>query len=470
MAEDLKLRVDQHTHALVMDIARAVDLAGGRAHIVGGAVRDALLGLPSAEVDVEVFGIEPARLTKLVDRIAPVSLVGASFGVLKLHGPRIDVSIPRRERKVGQGHRGFQIDADPTLSPEAAAARRDFTINAIAWNPLTLELVDPYRGRDDLEQGILRHTSHQFAEDPLRVLRGMQFVARFSLTAASETVALCRTIDPEGLPPERMFDEWSKLIRLGVSISSGLAFLADTGWLRYFPELEALVGCQQDPEWHPEGDVWVHTGHVMDCFAAERLGDDWEDLVVGFASLCHDLGKPATTVWKDGRWRSPGHEDAGLEPTRSFLARLTNQQRLVEEVVPLVADHLKPDQLYQAGASPSAVRRLARRVGRLDRLIRVASADRRGRPPAVVDDFPAARWLEETAIALDVRDKPPTPLVMGRHLIGMGLEPGPTFKPLLDACYEAQLDGRFDTVEEGLDLVRQMLEVGAEPAEVVDPH
>jgi tRNA nucleotidyltransferase (CCA-adding enzyme) len=470
MAEDLKLRVDQHTHALVMDIARAVDLAGGRAHIVGGAVRDALLRLPSAEVDVEVFGIEPARLTKLVDRIAPVSLVGASFGVLKLHGSHIDVSIPRRERKVGQGHRGFQIDADPTLSPEAAAARRDFTINAIAWNPLTRELVDPYRGRDDLERRILRHTSHQFAEDPLRVLRGMQFVARFSLTAASETVALCRTIDPEGLPPERMFDEWSKLIRLGVSISSGLAFLADTGWLRYFPELEALVGCQQDPEWHPEGDVWVHTGHVMDCFAAERLGDDWEDLVVGFASLCHDLGKPATTVWKDGRWRSPGHEDAGLEPTRSFLARLTNQQRLVEEVVPLVADHLKPDQLYQAGASPSAVRRLARRVGRLDRLIRVASADRRGRPPAVVDDFPAARWLEETAIALDVRDKPPTPLVMGRHLIGMGLEPGPTFKPLLDACYEAQLDGRFGTVEEGLDLVRQLLEVGAEPTEVVDPH
>ncbi|MEA3217115.1 MAG: hypothetical protein QOJ19_3271, partial [Acidimicrobiia bacterium] len=289
MAEDLKLRVDQHTHALVMDIARAVDLAGGRAHIVGGAVRDALLGLPSAEVDVEVFGIEPARLTKLVDRIAPVSLVGASFGVLKLHGSRIDVSIPRRERKVGQGHRGFQIDADPTLSPEAAAARRDFTINAMAWNPLTRELVDPYRGRDDLEQRILRHTSHQFAEDPLRVLRGMQFVARFSLTAASETVALCRTIDPEGLAPERMFDEWSKLIRLGVSISSGLAFLADTGWLRYFPELEALVGCQQDPEWHPEGDVWLHTGHVMDCFAAERLGDDWEDLVVGFASLCHDL-------------------------------------------------------------------------------------------------------------------------------------------------------------------------------------
>jgi tRNA nucleotidyltransferase (CCA-adding enzyme) len=461
MAEHLSLQIDERIAALVGAIARAVDEAGGRAHIVGGAVRDALLNLPSEEVDIEVFGLEPERLQALVEAVAPVSLVGASFGVLKVHGAPIDVSIPRRERKVGQGHRGFEIDADPSLSPDAAAARRDYTINAVAWNPLTRELVDPFGGRVDLERRILRHTSHQFAEDPLRVLRGMQFIARFSLQPAPETVALCRTIEPEGLAAERMFDEWSKLVRLGVSISSGLAFLADTGWLRLYPELEALVGCPQDPEWHPEGDVWVHTGHVMDCFAAERVGDSWEDLVVGLASLCHDLGKPATTVWQDGRWRSPAHEDAGLEPTVSFLSRLTNQQRLIEEVLPLVADHLKPDQLYQAGASAAAVRRLAQRVGRLDRLIRVASADRRGRPPAVVDDFPAARWLEETATALNVRDKPPTPVVMGRHLLSLGLKPGPVFRPLLDACYEAQLDGRISSVEEGLELVRELLAADA---------
>jgi tRNA nucleotidyltransferase (CCA-adding enzyme) len=198
----------------------------------------------------------------------------------------------------------------------------------------------------------------------------------------------------------------------------------------------------------------------MDRFAEARVGDDWEDLVVGFACLCHDLGKPATTVWSDGRWRSPGHEEAGLEPSGRFLGRLTNQHRLIEEVLPLVADHLKPDQLYHAGSSAAAVRRLARRVGRLDRLVRVADADRRGPPPAPGDDFPAARWLLATATALDVVDKPPQPVVMGRHLLAAGLEPGPAFRPLLDACYEAQLDGRISTVDDGLALVRDLLERG----------
>jgi tRNA nucleotidyltransferase (CCA-adding enzyme) len=457
MAQRLTLRVDERTGAAAYAICGIVERAGGTAHLVGGCVRDALLGEPTTEVDIEVFGIEPVPLRGLVEQVAPVSLVGASFGVLKVHGLPIDVSVPRRERKVGRGHRGFEVDADPWLAPEVAAARRDFTINAIAWNPLTEELIDPYGGREDLAGRVLRHTSAQFTEDPLRVLRGMQFVARFALTVAPATVALCRTVEPEGLAAERMFDEWSKLIRLGVVISKGLAFLESTDWLRYYPELQALVGCPQDPEWHPEGDVWTHTGHVMDCFADARVGDDWEDLVVGFACLCHDFGKPATTIWKDGRWRSPGHEEAGLQPTRRLLARLTNQHRLVEEVLPLVADHLKPDQLYQAGSSAAAVRRLARRVGRLDRLVRVADADRRGRPPANVDDFPAARWLLETATALDVVDKPPERLVLGRHLLSLGLAPGPAFGPLLDACYEAQLDGRITTVDEGLALVRDLL-------------
>jgi tRNA nucleotidyltransferase (CCA-adding enzyme) len=227
--------------------------------------------------------------------------------------------------------------------------------------------------------------------------------------------------------------------------------------VRHSPELDALRGCPQDPQWHPEGDVWVHTGHVMDVFAEERTGEEWEDLVVGFACLCHDLGKPATTAWIEGRWRSPGHEDAGLEPTRTFLGRLTNQHRLVDEVLPLVADHLKPDQLYDQGAGPAAVRRLARRVGRLDRLIRVASADRQGRPPSPRGDFPAARWLEETASRLEVLDAPPRPLVMGRHLLELGMEPGPQFKPLLEHCFEAQLDGRISTVAEGIELVRRLL-------------
>ncbi len=441
-------------------LCRAVRDEGGVAHLVGGCVRDAALGLGIADVDIEVFGLPVEQLEALLGTLVGFSLVGASFGVFKVHGLPIDVSVPRRERKVGQGHRAFEIDANPDLDPAEAAARRDFTINAVAWNPLTGAVVDPYHGLVHLGQRLLRHTSHQFAEDPLRVLRGMQFVARFALHADPATVALCRTIEPEGLAAERRFEEWRKLLLSGVRIGDGLQFLADTGWVRHSPELDALRGCPQDPQWHPEGDVWVHTGHVMDVFAEERVGDEWEDLVVGFASLCHDLGKPATTAWIDERWRSPGHEEAGLEPTRTFLHRLTNQHRLLDEVLPLVADHLKPDQLHQQGAGASAVRRLARRVGRLDRLIRVASADRQGRPPSPRGDFPAATWLLEAAARLDVLDSPPQPLVLGRHLIELGLSPGPQFKPLLDQCFEAQLDGGIATVEQGLELVRALLDEG----------
>ncbi len=444
------------TDKAALAIARAVDADGGRAHYVGGCVRDALLGMAATDLDIEVFGIDPERLRVLVERVAPVSLVGASFGVLKVHGLPIDVSVPRRETKVGTGHRGFAIDADPSLDPAQAAARRDFTVNAIAWNPLSSELIDPIGGAADLDRRVLRHTSGQFAEDPLRVLRGMQFTARFRLTPAAETVALCRGIEPEGLAAERIYDEWLKLVLTGEDISAGLRFLADTGWIRHFPELEALQGCEQDPEWHPEGDVWVHTGHVMDAFAAERTGDTWEDTVVGFAALCHDLGKPSTTVFTKDRWRSPGHEEAGIGPTKRFLERMTSQHRLVDEVVPLVRDHLKPDQLYNQGASASAVRRLAKRVGRVDRLLRVARADRRGRPPIEWDGFPAAVWLEQLAEELSVMSGPPAAILLGRHLLEMGLEPGPQFKTLLDAAYEAQLDGQISNVEDGLALVRQL--------------
>ncbi|MDH4146045.1 MAG: HD domain-containing protein, partial [Acidimicrobiia bacterium] len=420
--------------------------------------RDALLGRRAADLDIEVFGVPTDELRDLVSAIAPVSLVGASFGVLKLHGVPVDVSVPRTERKVGRGHRGFLVDADPHLDPARAAARRDFTINAIAWDPLRRALIDPFDGRADLARRVLRHTSSQFGEDPLRVLRGMHFVARFDLAPAEDTIALCRSIEPEGLAPERIFDEWRKLVLSGERISAGLAFLAATRWVEHFPELAALQGCRQDPEWHPEGDAWVHTGAVMDAFAAERVGDDHEDLVVGLACLCHDLGKPATTQFVDGRWRSPGHEAAGLEPTRRFIERLTNQDRLADEVLPLVADHLKPDQLFQAGAGAAAVRRLARRVGRLDRLLRVATADRRGRPPLAWDGFPAARWLLEQATQLDVLTAAPRPLVGGRHLIGLGQKPGPHFKALLDEAYEAQLDGRIATEAEGVEFLRALLE------------
>ena len=173
----------------------------------------------------------------------------------------------------------------------------------------------------------------------------------------------------------------------GRNISAGLNFLKDTGWVKYFPELSALIDCKQDPKWHPEGDVWVHTLHCMDAYARERIGEDWEDLVVGFGVLCHDLGKALTTkIGEDGRIRSPLHEPKGEAPTRSFLSRMTNQIDLHEQVVPLVRRHLTPRTFYKDKASDGAIRRLAKKVKRIDRLIRVASADIKGRPPRK-DDF-----------------------------------------------------------------------------------
>ena len=282
----------------------------------------------------------------------------------------------------------------------------------------------------------------------------MQFAARFDLDAAQETINVCKQIELENIAGERVFEEWIKLILLGVSPSRGLEFLRQSAWIRYFPELNALIGCEQEREWHPEGDVWMHTLCCMDAFASERVGDSWEDVVVGFAVLCHDFGKPGTTRLENGRLRSLGHESAGAEPTRAFLSRMTNQHELVKAVVPLVAEHLTPLELFEAKCGDSAIRRLAYRVGRIDRLVRVARADQKGRHPSVFQGFPAGDWLLARAEALKIADNAPKPLVMGRHLMQIGLTPGPTFGLILRACYDAQIDGAFFTVEEGVDFAK----------------
>jgi tRNA nucleotidyltransferase (CCA-adding enzyme) len=442
-------------------IGKLVAGAGGRTLVVGGSVRDAALGLTSVDLDLEVYGVAPRELEQLLRGHFKLDRVGKAFGVLKLKGLPIDVALPRRESKAGLGHRSFEVLSDPWMTTQEAQSRRDFTINAMAWDPLSQELIDHFGGWEDLQARRLRHTSPKFAEDPLRVMRGAQFVARFDLTVAAETIELCRTIEPEGLAAERLYEEWKKLLLAGATPSRGLEFLRQCGWIQYFPELAVLVGCRQPEKWHPEGDVWTHTLQSIDAFARERIGDSWEDLVVGFAVLCHDFGKPATTHEEGGTIRSHGHEQAGEEPTRSFLQRLTHQSDLVDQVLPLVLHHGRPRHLHDAAASDAAVRRLAQRVDRIDRLVRVARADTLGRSGGRDSDdtFPAGTWLLERAQALRVDRQAPQPLVLGRHLIELGLKPGPHFKPLLDACLEGQINGDFDSLEGGkhylVELVRQ---------------
>jgi len=438
-------------------LAQQIHQAGGRLWLVGGAVRDALRGEPVPDLDAEIYGIPEQQLEKILKKVGPCDLVGRSFAVWKMKGLPLDISLPRRERAYGPGHKDFTIEADPFLSIAEAARRRDFTINALHWDPLNGELADPTGGLSDLKAGILRHTSPQFSEDPLRVLRAMQFVARFDLTVAPETAELCRALTPHDLPPERLFEEWRKLLVSGKRPSLGLSFLKDVDWIRYFPELAELIDCPQDPQWHPEGDVWEHTLHCLDAFAERRIGEPREDLIVGLGVLCHDLGKPATTVFWDGRWRSPQHEAVGEQPTRSFLARLTRETALIESVVDLVVTHMRPYQLYQAGAGDAAVRRLAVRVGRIDRLVRVAEADARGRPPEKVETFAAGEWLLERAEALALADRQPEPIVRGRHLASLGMPPGPAMGELIKELFELQLDGIFSDLESGLSLARQKL-------------
>ncbi|ADE53736.1 Polynucleotide adenylyltransferase region [Coraliomargarita akajimensis DSM 45221] len=431
--------------------------AGGRALLVGGCVRDGMLGIATKDVDVEVYGLSVDTVEAELAKEFRLDTVGRSFGVFILKGLEMDIALPRSESRTGPKHTDFEVKGDPAMTPQEAAARRDFTINAICYDPLNDELIDSYNGQADLLAKRLRHVSDAFIEDPLRVLRGMQFIARFDLEADPETVDLCRQLNPEHLPEERLWEEWKKLILKGTQLSKGLNFLKDCGWLPYFPELEALVGCEQDPTWHPEGDVWTHTGHCLDAYAANRIGDEWEDLIVGFAVLCHDFGKPDTSYFdaQSKRIRSPRHDVLGVPVAERFLARMTRHKKVFEEVLPLVEQHMRPLALFRDGAGDAAIRRLAARVKRLDRLCRVAYADKSGRPPIIVENFEEGDWLLERAAALAIKDNAPKPLMLGRHLVELGIKPGPHFGKILDRAYEAQLDGVFDELDGGVAFLRK---------------
>lgn len=457
--------------AFLMELAGRCAEAGGKALLVGGCVRSALLGEAVHDFDVEVFGLQPDRLESLLGGITEVAKVGKAFGIFKLPGWPVDVGLPRTERKSGTGHRGFDVAIDPEMSLAEAARRRDFTLNAVYFDILSGRLEDPLGGMRDLKARILRHCSDRFPEDPLRVLRAMQFAARIPATVAPETVSLCSGLTPEGLSPERYFAEWEKLILKGRIPSRGLAFLEQCRWLRFFPELEAMRGCPQEPEWHPEGDVWTHTLHCMDAFTNCRSGDREEDLVVGFAVLCHDMGKPLTTESVEGTIRSHGHERAGLQPARAFLRRLNVANRLVEQILPLIACHMRPAMLHKDRSSAAAIRRLARDCGRLDLLLRVFRADAAGRPPMADESEGAADWLLNRARSLEVASNRPKPLITGHDLLQRGWKSGPRMGAFLREAYERQLDGAFSDRGEAMDWLEDQLSGrGASPANQASPE
>lgn len=451
-------------------IAERVKAEGGRALIVGGWVRDKLLGRANKDVDVEVYGVPAPRLRELLETVGTVNTVGESFTVYKVTPAAppfkvgaVDVSLPRVESKTGRGHKAFAVTGDPFLDPVEAARRRDFTINAIAWDPLTDEYIDPFGGRDDLRRGVLKAVDPQtFAEDSLRVLRAVQFAARFEFQLDPDTRELCGRVALDDLPSERIWGEIEKLLLQARKPSIGLTLALELSVLdQLFPDIKALVGCEQEPDWHPEGDVWLHTLMVADE-ARTRIDDlpRAQQIAVMLGAVCHDLGKPPTTAYVDGRIRSIDHEQAGVEPTVRVLDRLNIHTidgfDVRQQVIGIVAHHLKPLS-FSKSVTPvgdGAFRRLAQKVD-LELLARVAKSDCLGRTGSF--DCSGIDWFAQRARELGVEHQPPDPILKGRHLIDLGVPPGPGMGAILREVYERQLDGRVTTLDEGIAAAREII-------------
>ena len=471
----------------VIAFAEAVKSNGGRALLVGGCVRDMLLDIAPKDFDIEVYGIEPANLRSLAESFGEVVDAGAAFGILKLRmspdspslprrgqggGEYLDIGIPRHDSKISAGHKGFAINVDPSMGPADAARRRDFTVNAIMMDPLSGEYIDPFNGRSDLENRTLRCVDHEgFGDDPLRVLRGMQFAARFDLKPDEVSMNTMRSVVPRlgELSSERLRDEWRKLLVLAEKPSIGLQLGFDLSVFTVLhPEIPPMKETPQNPAWHPEGDVWIHTNMVVDEAAAiirrEQL-DDESAFTVMLAALSHDLGKPLVTAMVDGVWRSKNHEEAGEAPTRSFLKTVGVNQTVIEKIVGIVKDHLKPTNYYlqetekNQPITDGAIRKLAARIApaTMNELLLVAEADYFGRGQwrhGETREYPERPWLLERAARIDVLNGPAPHVISGKELIDLGIEAGPKMGELIREA-DRMRDDEGKTKEEVVEWINE---------------
>lgn len=463
----------------VIQLCQAVQDAGGRALLVGGWVRDFVRAgrqtAPSVDYDIECYGLAAEKLRALLAAQGRVDAVGEAFTVYKVRLREagksfvVDVSLPRRESKTGRGHRGFVVEGDPAMSIAEAARRRDFTINALMFDPLRQELLDPYNGQADLAQGVIRVVdAHTFVEDSLRVLRALQFAARFEFAIEPATSALCRSIDLSDLPAERIWAEVEKWLLHAKRPSLGLHAARDLGVTeQLWPEVHALSDCPQDPHVHPEGDVFIHTGLVLD--EARKLIDDLprpKQLAVMLAALCHDFGKPALTRVVDGRIKATGHENASVSLTETFLARLKlftmDNYDVRAQVLALVKQHAVPHRWFKTkdDISDGDFRRLALQV-EPELLYRVARADCLGR----TGDFPpvAEEWFAARVYELGIAERAPQPLLLGRHVLALGLSPGKRVGEITRAIYERQLDGQIVTLDQAIQAAQQLISQNISP-------
>jgi len=409
---------------------------GGIGYLVGGIVRDFMFNkihhtnIHPKDYDVEVYNILPDKLVQILSKFGDVNEVGKSFGVLKLSagGEEYDFSLPRIDSKSGSKHTDFDVQVNPNLTPLQAASRRDVTINSMLFDPLNNTLIDPYNGEEDIKNKTLRHTSEAFSEDPLRVLRLMSLGSRFGLKIAPETAELAKSIKDQyqHLPKERVEQEFKKLVQKGVEPGKALEFLYQTGWSENFPHIHNLKGVNQEPEWHPEGDVATHTAHVMNeaaRIATENNLTPEEREVLVYAALCHDFAKPSTTkvINKKGidRITSHGHEEAGGPMARHFLESIGVNKKIIDQVVPLVENHLNHVHMSNMNNPDSFIRQLAERLhpSNIKMLEHLIEADHSGRPPLEKMLPEEAQAMSERAKSHNVYTEKHPDLLQGRDLM-----------------------------------------------------
>lgn len=412
---------------------------GGRTFYVGGFVRDKILGIENKDMDIEVHGVKPEVLCEILSEVGEPMSYGSSFGVYSLKGYDIDIAMPRKEHATGKGHRDFEVFVDPFIGTAEAARRRDFTMNAVMEDVLTGELVDPFGGKQDLEKGIIRHIdSDTFVEDPLRVLRGAQFASRFGFNIADDTSDLFRSMDLSALSRERVEDELKKALLKGKKPSVFFEVLRSADGLDvWFPEVKALIGIEQDPKFHPEGDVWTHTMEVLDRAARYRYKTK-NPYAFMLLALTHDFGKAVTTEVVNGRIHAYDHETEGLPAIETFLRRITNESEVISYVLNMVPLHMKPNVVAASKSAVKVTNRMFDRAAAPEDLIYFAMSDK----PVMSGDNPFTGDPEFLFERYELYEEMMSrPYVTGNDLIEKGLEPGEYFSDVLAYAHKLRLAG-----------------------------
>ena len=424
---------------LSLKIAQKVNSFGGKAYFVGGFVRDRLMGKESSDIDIEIHGIKAEKLSDILSEFGNVLSYGKSFGIFSVEGYGVDIALPRTEKPTGKGHRDFAIHSDPFLGEEEASRRRDFTVNALMQDVLSGEVLDFFGGKADLEKGIIRHVDDKhFGEDPLRVLRGAQFASRLDFDTDERTLEIYKKTDLSLLSPERVMSEMSKALLQGIKPSVFFETLKNANKLKtWFGELEALIGIEQNPKYHAEGDAWTHTMMVLD--EAAKIKDKTSN-PLGFmlCALCHDFGKAVTTSVKNGVIHAYNHETEGLPITEKFLKRLTNEKELIKYTLGMCALHMKPHILAGAKSSVKATNRMFDCAPDPDDLIYIAKADALGKLPKE-DKSEAYDFLtERLTVYKSIMSKPH---VSATDLMERGVPQGKILGEMLDYAHKLRLAG-----------------------------